>query len=112
MWRCALAAGTARPAVTKIAAAKTPRRLRNDRLPLDGAEHAAQTLFQFDGGLPPEQDARASDVGLPDLWIVDGERFVDDLALRRRDRQDCLRELVQRELAGVAEVHRQVLARV
>src|SRR5438874_13646519 len=69
--RCALAAGTARPAATTSATAKTPHRLRNDRLPFDVAEHAAQALLQLDLGLPAEQLARPRDVGLPDLRIVD-----------------------------------------
>src|ERR687888_26705 len=51
---------------------------------------------------------RARDVRLANLRVVDGERLVDDLALGARDAQDCLGELVQRELVRVADVHRQM----
>src|SRR6266550_86167 len=97
---CALAeaAGTHRPAATRTIAAATPIRLGNDRLPSETREHAAQAFLELNLGLPPEELARTRDVGLPDLRIVDGQRLVDDFALRAGDTQDCLRELVEREL--------------
>src|SRR6478609_10944151 len=106
----ACAAGTARPAATRTIAAATPIRLRNDRLPSEARKHASQTLFQLNLGLPAEQLARAGDVRLPDLRVVDGQSLVDELALRAGDPEDDLGELVERELGGIAEVHGQVLA--
>jgi hypothetical protein len=107
--RAAFDAGTARPATTASVAAKTPTCLRNDRLPFDVAEHAAQALLELDRGLPAEQLPGPRDVRLPDLRIVDRQGLVDDFALRARDANDGLGELVQGELAGIAEVHGQVL---
>src|SRR5438067_6861280 len=108
--RCACAAGTARPAATRTIAAKTPTRLRNDRLPSEARKHAAQTFLELDLRLPVEQLASTSDVRLPNLWIVDGQRLVHDLALRSGDANHRLGKLVERELRRVAEIHRQVLA--
>src|SRR5437763_15231519 len=84
MWRAACAAGTARAAATKPIAAKTPRRLRNDRLPPERGQHPPQAVFELDLGLPTEQLLRPCDVGLADLRVVDRQRLVHDLALRAR----------------------------
>src|SRR5947207_1746589 len=110
MWALADAAGTHRPAAAKTIAAKTPRRLGNEWLPPEARKHAAQSFLELNLRLPAEELARPGDIGLPDLRIVDRQRLVDDLALRACDAQDGLGQLVERELPGVAEVHRQVLA--
>src|SRR5712691_2899088 len=82
------AAGTHKPAATKTIAAATPIRLGNDRLPSKTWQHATQAFLELYLRLPPEQLAGACDVGLPDLRIVDGQRLVDDLALRFGDPED------------------------
>src|SRR5512132_1934099 len=101
---CALAcaAGTARPAATRTIAAATPIRLRNDRLPSETRQHAAQAFLELNLRLPTEELARTGDVGLPDLRIIDGQRFVDELALRAGDTENGLGQLVERELGRVA----------
>ena len=71
---------------------------------------AAQPLVEIDLGLPAEQLARAGDVGLPHLRVVDRQRLEDDLARRARDLDHRLGQLEHRELVRVADVHRQVLA--
>src|ERR1700675_3994765 len=109
---CALAcaAGTARPAATGKIPAATPMRLRNDRPPSETRQHAAQAFLELDRGLPTEELARTRDVGLPDLRIVDGQRLVDDLALRACDPEHGLGKLVERELGRVPDVDRKMLA--
>src|SRR5262249_21294512 len=109
MPRFAWATGTLKPAAMRTIAAKTPRRLRNDRLPSEGRQHAAQSVFELDFRIPAEELLRTRDVGLTHLRIVDRQRLMHDLARRTGDTQHRLRELVQRELARVAEVHREVL---
>src|SRR5438093_6280602 len=81
---CALAdaAGTARPAATRTIAAATPMRLGNDRLPSETRQHAASPFLELNRRLPAEKLARAGDVGLPDLRVVDGHRLVDDFGVR------------------------------
>src|SRR4029453_10330377 len=111
-WRCACAAGTARPAATRTIPAKTPSRLRNDRLPSEAWKHAAQPFLELDLRLPAEELTCASDVRLADLRIVDGQGLVHDLALRPGDADHGLGQLVEGELRGVAEIHRQVLTRL
>src|SRR6266487_3039306 len=110
MW-WALAAATPSVAARTSAAVKTPIRLRNDGLPAEALQHAAQTVLELDLGLPAEQLTGTRDVGLPDLRIVDRQCLVNDLALRARHPQHGLGQLVHRELVRVAEVDRQVLAR-
>src|ERR1051325_7495740 len=78
-------------------------------LPSEGGQHAPQSLFELDLRLPAQHLPGSGDVGLANLRIVDGQRLVDDLALRRRDPDNSLRELENRELVRVAEVDRQVL---
>src|SRR5918912_1101842 len=112
MWRLAPAAGTASPATAATAAAASAMRLHTYRLPTERLEHPAQTLVELDLGLPAEDLLRAGDVGLAHMRVVDRQGLVDDLALRAGDAQHLLGELVERELARVAEVHRQVLARL
>src|SRR6478609_7565881 len=111
---CALAcaAGTARPAATRTIAAATPMRLRNDRLPSETRQHAAQTFLELDRRLPTEELARACDVGLPHLRVVYGQRFIDELALRAGDAEYGLGELVERELSRVPDVDRKMLVRL
>src|ERR1051325_2719863 len=103
MCRAADAAGTASPAARTSTAPMTPIRPRNGRPPPRRPEQPLETLLQLDLGLPCEQLARARDVRLSYLRIVDGERLVDDLALRAGQAQHRLRELVQRELVRIAQ---------
>ena len=85
-------------------------RLRNDRLPSETRQHAAQAFLELDLRLPAEELARTGDVGLADLRVVDGQRLVDELALRAGDAEDGLGELVERELGRVTDVDGQMLA--
>src|SRR2546423_6409930 len=102
----ALAAGAA-----KRTTAQTARNaLHTDGLPAEGREHPSDPLLQLDLGLPAENLLRPGDVRLANLGIVDRERLVDDLPRRAGDAEDGLGELVERELARVPDVHRQVLA--
>src|SRR5947209_3727624 len=110
MWRLALAAGTARPAATRSTAARPPRLLHTNRLSSEGGDHAPEPLLELDLGFPAEHLLRARDVGLPLLRIVDRQRLEDDLARRAGDLELLLRQLEQRELLRVADVHRHVLA--
>src|SRR5215210_1521549 len=100
-------------------AAKTQRPIANRAmlaflnrkwLPPEARQHAPQPLLELDFRLPAQHLPGSGDVGLANLWIVDGKCLVDDLALRRRKLDNCLRELQNRELLGIAEVHGQVLA--
>src|SRR3954451_15041670 len=75
-------------------------------------ERAAQALAQLDLRLPPEDLARQRDVGLADLGVVHGGRLVHDLRPRAGDLDNRLRELQQRELVGIADVDRMVVARL
>src|SRR2546425_4263949 len=111
---CALAdaGGTAKPAATRTIAAATPMRLGNDRLPSETRQHAAQAFLELNLGLPAEELARTGDIGLPDLRIVNGQRLVDDLALRAGDAENGLSELVERELARGPDIDREMLARL
>ena len=68
----------------------TPMRLGNDRLPSEHRQHPAQPFLELDLGRPTEELPGARDVRLAHLWVVDGERLIDDLALRARDAQDGL----------------------
>src|SRR5690348_6449808 len=72
-------------------------------LPPEARQHAPQPLLELDLGLPAQHLPGSGDVGLANLWIVYGQRLVDDLTLRRRDSDNCLRELENRKLVRVAE---------
>src|SRR6185295_3493575 len=74
-------------------------------IPLD---RPAQPFLDRQRGLPVEQAAGSGDVGLAHLGVVDGQRPVDDLALRPADLENETGELEQGELARVAEVDRVV----
>src|SRR5947208_14824156 len=87
MWFFACAAGTLNDAAKRTIAAKTPRRLCNDRLPSEARQHALQSLFELDLGLPFEKLLRTRDVWLAYLRIVDRQRLVHDLALGARHAQ-------------------------
>src|SRR5919197_4287789 len=104
----AFAAGARAPAT--ISATRAIPALDTDGLPAEGREHPSEPLLQLDLRLPPENLLRPRDVRLADLGIVDRKRLVDDLAHRAGDPDDGLRELVERELARVADVHREVLS--
>src|SRR5204862_5112063 len=80
------------------------------RLRLLVGEQPEQALLDADLRLPAEHLPRLRDVGLPDLWIVHGERLEDDLAARADQLLDELRELEQCPLLRVADVDREMLA--
>src|SRR5882724_8808536 len=71
-------------------------------------DRAAQALAQIDLRLPAQQVAGKGDVRLADLGIVGGQRLEDDLRPRPGQLDHRLRELQQRELVRVADVHRLV----
>src|SRR5262245_8738897 len=97
-------ARTARPAATN---ATSVSRLRIDSP--HRRQHPAQSFLECDLRLPAEQLLRAGDVRLADLRIVHGQRFEHDLARRLGHADHGLRELENRELARVAEIHGQML---
>src|SRR5919197_2529615 len=78
-------------------------------LPPEARQQPPEPLLELHFRLPAQHLPGAGDVGLANLWIVHGQRLVHDLALRRCDSDNCLRELQDRKLLGVAEVDRQVL---
>src|SRR5262245_3653292 len=109
-------AAVARASATVRAAARATTRsaaldadTARSGLAAERGEETRQPLVEADLGLPAEDLLRAGDVGLANLRIVDGESLEDDLARRSRDADDGLRELEQRHLVGVPEVHGQVL---
>src|SRR4051812_34978537 len=68
-------------------------------------ERAPQAILGIDTRLPPEQGPRARDVGLPHLRIILRERLEHELAGAAREADDALREVEQRHLVRVADVH-------
>src|SRR5580765_8167118 len=64
-----------------------------------------QPLLEIRPRFPAEQLAREPDVGLTDLRVVDRQRTVHDATVPTHQSQDRLRELEDRHLARVAEVH-------
>src|SRR5690242_8306886 len=96
-------------AATPAANAAPALRTEDFRPGLNRVDKPPEPVLERYFGLPPEHLARARDVGLPHLRIVHRQCLEDDLARRARDLQDDLRELDQRELSRIAEVHRQVL---
>src|SRR3954451_14341769 len=64
----------------------------------EARQHATQPLLELDLRLPAQHLPGSGDVGLATVRIVDGQRLVDDLALRRRHVDHCLRELANRKL--------------
>ena len=65
-----------------------------------------EALLEGDLGLPLEVLSRLGDVGLALLGVVAGQRQVDDLRLGADLLDAQLRQLLDRELARVADVHR------
>src|SRR5204863_9184702 len=63
-------------------------------------------------GLPAENLARTRDVRLPNARVVDRQGLVDDVALRSGDLDYRLRQLVERELARIPDVDREMLVRL
>src|SRR5919109_4567224 len=78
-------------------------------LPPEARQHPPQPLLELHFRLPAQHLPGAGDLGLANLRIVHGQCLVDDLALRRCHSDDCLRELQNRKLVGVAQVDGQVL---
>src|SRR3954452_16459337 len=83
-----------------------PAKLRRE-IPFSGADERGdaglldgplEPLPKGDLGLPAQQLASERDVGLADLRVVGGERFVHDLRPRAGDVDDRLGELEQGEL--------------
>src|SRR5919201_5300155 len=105
--RCLLA--KAEGAATSTTTTRARRALDTDGLPAEGREHPSEPLLQLDLRLPAEHLPRTGDVGLAHLRIVDRKRLVDDLARRAGHAEHRLGELVERELARVPYVDRQVL---
>src|ERR671936_1966162 len=101
--------GATTSATASAATARLPR-LYTDGLPAEGREHPSEPLLQLDFRLPTENLFRPRDVRLADLGIVDRERLVHDLARRAGHAEHGVGQLVQRELARVPDVDRQVLA--
>src|SRR5262245_30222927 len=99
-------AGTARPAAAARVAARTHHRLDTDRRL---SQHAPEAVLELDLRFPAEELASPRDVRLADLRVVDRQCLVDDLARRARHPEHGLGELENRELAGVADVDREVL---
>src|SRR5215218_7719616 len=62
-------------------------------LPPEARQHAPEPLLELHFRFPAQHLPGSGDVGPANLRVVHGECFVDDLALRRRDSDDCLREL-------------------
>src|SRR5918911_3094174 len=102
------AVGATTSATASAATARLPR-LYTHGLPAEGREHPSEPLLQLDLRLPAEHLLGPRDVRLADLGIVHRKRLVDDLARRAGDAEHGLGELVERELARVPDVHRQVV---
>src|SRR5581483_2149456 len=99
---------TARAAKPAAASAATLR--TEDFHPdLDRVDQPAEPFLERDLRLPPEHLLRARDVGLPHLRVVDRKRLEHHLARRAGHGQHESRQLEQRELAGIADVHGEVL---
>src|SRR4051794_1199749 len=73
-------------------------------------ERPPEPLPQLDLRLPAEDLASERDVRLADLRVVGRQRLVDDLRSGPGDLDHGLRELEQRELVGIADVDRLVVA--
>src|SRR5262245_35357875 len=110
MFGAARADDAARQEAAATAAAHTRKALRTDCFGLGRGQHPAKTLLELHLGLPAEQLLRPRDVRLADLRVVDRQRFVHDLALRAGQPYNGLGKLEQRELAGIADVDREMLA--
>src|ERR1044072_6640419 len=78
-------------------------------LPPEARQLAPEPLLELDLGFPAQHLPGSGDIGLAELRIVHGQRLEDDLTLRRRDLDDCLRKFQNRKLIGVSEVDRQVV---
>src|ERR671935_586858 len=98
-WFVLAVAAVAVTAVSAIATRAMQMRLDPNRLPSESRQHAPQALFELDLRLPAQQLPGPGDVGLANLRIVDWQCFEHDFALRRRDTDDCLRQLENRKLA-------------
>src|SRR5256714_13545832 len=99
------AAGT----ITRAPTSAARYALDTDGLPAEGREHPSEPLLQLDLRLPAEHVLGPRDVRLADLGVVDRECLVHDLARRRGHPEHGLGELVERELARVPDVDRQML---
>src|SRR6476659_7345108 len=66
----------------------------------------AQPFVQRHARLPPEHPLGQGDVGLALRGVVDRQWLVDDLRRRTGYLEHLLRQLENRELVGVADVHR------
>src|SRR5712691_283963 len=73
---------------------------------------AGQTFAELDLRAPTEDALGEPDVGTAAHRIIDGQRLVDDGRFGAGDLQDELGELADRELVGVADVHRPVPVRL
>src|SRR3954452_7885100 len=109
--RPAVAPAEIRPATRIVAIVKRINLLDMNSLslPFFRGQQSPQPFFQWRFRLPAEHLARARDVRLAHLRVVDGECFEHDFALRRGDADDGLGELEQGRLGWISEVDRKVL---
>src|SRR3712207_595633 len=84
--------------------------LRTEKLPSHRCNHPVEALVEPDLGFPAEHLARARDVGLANLGVVDRQCLEHDRTLRRSDFQNLLRQLEQRPLLRVPEVDGKVFS--
>src|SRR5436190_20064407 len=75
-------------------------------------DRVAQALVEPHLGLPAEHLARARDVRLADLRVVDRKFAMHDAALASGERTDALGEIHHRHLGRVADVHGLVYVRI
>ena len=85
------------------------RACRSRELRLEKVDRGAEPFVQPHLRLPTEYPAGLADVGLSNLGIVDGQRFVHDLGSRSGQLDDPVRELENGHLGGVPDVDRVLL---
>src|SRR5689334_12999095 len=110
MWDDAAAGWDQAATIAAQHAATRAMRLDTHCLLFARKKHPAQTLLERYLGLPAEDLASTGDIRLANLGIIDWKRFEHDFRLGRRDLDDGLCELEDRELGRVPDVHREVLA--
>src|ERR1035438_10288711 len=88
------------------AALCAPRNLAREKL-----ERFCQALLERGPRLPTQQGASFRDVWAAAGWVVLGQGFKAQVALRASHFEDGLRALEDSEFRGVADIHRQVFDR-
>src|SRR5919109_2264434 len=102
-------ADTATAAAARTKTRKRATRLNTHWLPSEARQQPPEPLLKFDLWFPAKNLLGPGDVGLSCLWIVHGQRLVDDLASRPCYPEHGFRKLENRELVRVSQVHREVL---